>query len=274
MQLEKTGNYLDILKVKVKDDYVSIEYKEKEDISSKKVKISYQTFEDNFIKEGEISKNDFLEILKNDKKNEIKKYISNLIIKKPYCKNDLTLKALEKFKKDKVLVHIVVKELESVKIIDDREYVLTYLEYFNNAFYGKYYITNFFNEKEIKESIIEEIKFDDEQEFEKAKKYFELIKNKYVSSNLAKQKRKISETMLKRGFDFETINEVLKSLNINRDVELKKLTKEYIKVKEKFSKENNFKKEDIISFLVNSGYEFKDVEEIISKDEKGELTND
>ena len=172
------------------------------------------------------------------------------------------------------MVHIVVKELESVKIIDDREYVLTYLEYFNNAFYGKYYITNFFNEKEIKESIIEEIKFDDEQEFEKAKKYFELIKNKYVSSNLAKKKRKISETMLKRGFDFETINEVLKSLNINRDVELKKLTKEYIKVKEKFSKENHFKKEDIISFLVNSGYEFKDVEEIISKDEKGELTND
>ncbi len=278
MQLGKTGNeYIKVTKIKVKDTKIYIEYEEEG--KSEKVKISYQTYEDHFIKEGDILKEDFLEILKEDKKNDIKKYISQLLIKKPYSKKDLTAKALDKFKNDGVLVHFVIRDLEKSKIIDDHEYVLTYMEYFTSSLYGQYYVTNFFREKEIASEIIESLEFNDEEELKKAKKYFELIKNKYVSGNFAKQKKKISETMLKRGFDVEIINEVLKSLHINKDIELKKLTKEYLKIKEKVLKnsekeDKSYQKEKVISYLVSKGYKFEEIEELIAKDTKGELNDD
>ncbi len=265
MQLEKTGNYIEIVKIKIKDDKVLIDYKSSEDKKIERIKISYQTYEDHFLKEGKLLKSELNEVIKEDKKNEIKKYISTLLMKKPYSKNDLLLKCLDKYKNDKILVYQVIKEAEKVKIIDDREYVLTYLEYFNNSLYGKYYITNYFNEKEISSEIIDEIKFDENYEKEKAKRYFELIKNKYVSSNFAKQKRKISETMLKRGFDIEIINDILKSLNINHEEEKRKLMKEYLKLKEK-----DYKEENIISTLVNKGYQLDEVENLIRKDNKNE----
>ncbi len=260
MQLEKTGNYIEIVKIKIKDDKVLIDYKN-DDKKIERIKISYQTYEEHFLKEGSLLKSELEKIIKEDTKNKIKKYISTLLMRKPYSKNDLLLKCLDKYKNDKILVYQVIKEAERAKIIDDREYILTYLEYFNNSLYGKYYITNYFHEKEISSDIIDEIKFDEEYEKEKAKRYFELIKNKYVSSNFAKQKRRISETMLKRGFDLEIINDLLKSLNINHEVEKRKLMKEYLKLKEK-----DLKKEHIISSLVNKGYELEEVEALINSD--------
>ena len=88
MQLEKTGNYIEIVKIKIKDDKVLIDYKN-DDKKIERIKISYQTYEEHFLKEGSLLKSELEKIIKEDTKNKIKKYISTLLMRKPYSKNDL-----------------------------------------------------------------------------------------------------------------------------------------------------------------------------------------
>lgn len=271
MQSEKTGKYIEINKIKVKDNSVIIEYKEDESI--KKIKILYSTYETHPINEGELETKEFLFLLNSDKENKIKKYVTNLMVKKLYSKKDIKLKCFNKFcDYDKELVIQVIDDLEDQKIIDDKEFVLTYLEYFNSSYYGKYYIINYFKEKNIDDEIIKSLSFDDEEEKKKARKYFELIKNKYVSSNYIKQKKKISDAMLKRGFDFSIINEVIKDIKVDKEKENKIFIKDYLKTKDKYSKIENksIRKAKIVSSLVNKGYQFKTVIEYINNDIEGE----
>lgn len=275
MQQENSGKFIEITKIKVKDEKVLVEYKEDE--QNKKVKIMYKTFENHCFKEGTMRLSEFLFILKSDYQNEIRKYIINLMVKKPYSKKDVIDKCNNKFcEYPKDLIIDVIEDLEDEKIIDDKEYVLTYLEYFNNAYYGKYYIMNYFKGKNIKPSILDKLEFSNEDEETKAKKYFELIKNKYVSSNFIKQKKKIYEAMLRRGFDNEIINSTLSSLNIDKDKEKKLLLKDYKKAKEKYQKLEDFERKDkIISSLVNKGYRYGEIIDLIHKEIEGEdLEND
>lgn len=271
MQSEKTGKYIEITKLKIKDDTVIIEYKDEE--CSKKIKILYSTFETHPLNEGRIDAKEFLFLLNTDKENKIRKYITNLMIKKPYSKKDVTIKCLNKFNDyDKELINQVIEDLEDDKIIDDHEFVLTYLEYFNSSYYGKYYIINYFKEKNIDNEILNSLEFNEEEEKKKARKYFELIKNKYVSSNYIKQKKKISDAMLRRGFDFSIINEVIKDIKVDKEKENKIFIKDYLKAKDKYSKIENksIRKAKIVSSLVNKGYQFKMVIEYINKDIEGE----
>lgn len=272
MQQENTGKFIEIIKIKVKDDKVIVEYKEEE--QNKKVKIMYKTFENHNFKEGTMKLSEFLFILKSDYQNEIRKYIINLMVKKPYSKKDVIEKCNNKFcEYPKDLINDVIEELEDEKIIDDKEYVLTYLEYFNSSFYGKYYIMNYFKGKNIDSKILDKLTFEYNDEKEKAKKYFDLIKNKYVSSNFIKQKKKIYEAMLRRGFDNEIINSVLSSLNVDKEKEKKLLLKDYKKAKEKFQKLEEFERKDkIISSLVNKGYRYGEIIDLIHNENKEEET--
>ncbi len=272
MQSEKTGNdKILILKIKIRDNNVYFEYKDNDFI--KKAKINYSTYESNHFNDGEIDRTYLNLILSEDLKNNIKSYLINLIVRKPFSKMELEEKAKAKFPLNIEEINEVIKVLEEKKIIDDLEYVYTYFEYFTSSFYGKYYIINFFKDKGIKDEIIEKLEFNDEKEVEKANKYFELIKNKYVSNNVAKQKKKISELMLSRGFDLEIINDLLSSLKIDQNKEFLRLEKEFQKACEKYKKEIG-KKDLITSYLVNRGYNLSDVETLINKENKDERKND
>lgn len=267
MQLNETGKIIRIEKIKVKDNFVYIDYFANEK-KLYRIKVLYQAYEDNYFNEGEISSQLFDKLIISDLKYRIIAYVTNLIIKKPYSKNEIINKCNDKFPNNIELVYKVCDELEDKKIIDDKEYVQTFLEYFNSSLYGKYYIINYFKNKGISEEYLNDIVFDYENEFYKAKKYFELIKNKYVSSNLIKQKKKISDTMMLRGFDIDIINEVLASLKIDPNKEIENFEKEFEKAKDKFKDD----KDRIISYMVNRGYSYSDLISYFNK--KKENKND
>lgn len=250
MPLEETGKMM-IVSLKNKNSDVVIEYKVGKE--TKKIKVAFAAVENISLCEGEeLSKKTLDEILAKDKEEELRKYLVNLIIKKPYSEKELFKKAVDKFEDEK-MVKKVISSLRKDKLIDDEEYVLTYLDYFKANNYGKYYIFNFFKEKGVNEKYFKDIKISDEEEKEKARKYFETIKNKFVSANFVRQKKRIFDAMLARGFEVSLINDLLKTLNVDENKEHELFLKDYRKAKIKYLKDKD-PQAKITNYLINRGF--------------------
>ncbi len=267
------GNINILKEISAKEEYVTLNF------DDFKLKILPETYEEfRFYVGNEYEKDIILECIAKNQKNEIVRYGINKFSKKNYCSNEIKNKINKKFDDyPKEIIEEAIDILKANHFIDDKSYVEQYLEYFTVGCYGKYYITNFFNSQKIDQSIIDEIEYDDKVEKAKAQRYFELIKNKYVSNNFAKQKKKMYENLLRRGFDVSLISELLSTLEIDEGKEEKALLKSYFKEKNKILS----KKEDddsitnkLISKLVAKGYSYEKILELIKKDEEGELKND
>ena len=267
------GNINVLKEISAKEEYVTLNF------DSFKLKILPETYEEfRFCVGNECEKDTILECIAKNQKNEIVRYGINKFSKKNYCSNEIKNKINKKFDDyPKEIIEEAIEILKANHFIDDKSYVEQYLEYFTVGCYGKYYITNFFNSQKIDQSIIDEIEYDDEVEKTKAQRYFGLIKNKYVSNNFAKQKKKMYENLLRRGFDVALISELLSTLEIDEAKEEKALIKSYFKEKNKIlsKKENDDSiTNKLISKLVAKGYSYGKILELIKKDEEGELKND
>ncbi len=267
------GNKIVLKEFNAKEEYVTLNF------GDFKLKILPETYEEfKFLVGNEYEKDTILECIAENKKNEIVRYGVSKFAKKNYCSNEIKKKINKKFCDYPCeIIEEAIEILKTNNFIDDNFYVEQYLEYFNVGCYGKYYIINFFNSQKIDKNIVDKIEFDEELEKEKAKRYFELIKNKYVSNNFVKQKKKIYENLLRRGFDVSLISKLVNTLEIDENKEEKALLKAYLKEKNKVLSEKN---EDesitnkIISKLVSKGYSYEKITELINKDEQGELKDD
>ena len=129
----------------------------------------------------------------------------------------------------------------------------------------------------MKEELIKKLDFDEENEKRKALNYFDSIKNKFVSNNFAKQKKKIYDRMLQRGFNISVILDVLNNLKINEESEKERLRKDFKKVKMKYFITNDNQVDansKIVNKLINKGYSLEDINEIIESDEDFDETKE
>ena len=272
-QLEEIGKSQTLRGFVVKGDNVIL------DFSTFKLKILPETYEEFKLYIGREYDKEFLKkcLLMNEK-NEVIRYVVNKANKHNYCESDILNKLNKKFDDfDKSAITNAISELKRDGCINDTEYVNQYMEYFLSGCYGKYYIINYFNLKKIDPKIVSKLVFDEKVEKEKAESYFNLIKNKYVSNNVAKQKKKIYESLLKRGFDATMTLDLINSIVVNPEREEKALIKSYIRAKNKYkdvSSNPKIRTDKIISHLVSEGYNYDDIKNVISKDEKGEIEDD
>lgn len=254
MQEEEVGKFR-INKIIERDGYKIVYIKKNE-------YVIYDYFFDELnLKEGEEYEYSKLnEIKKALNKTKICDYITNLSRKKMISCYEIKKKVLKKFDEEKD-VDEVIELLKKYKIIDDNLYVEAHKYVLEDDYYGKYYIIEFFKHKHIDNEIINNISFSEKDEIEKARKYFEEIKNFYVSKNFVKQKKKIYDSMLRRGFGLEIINEVITNLKVDKEQELKLLEKDYKKAHEKLSnKYKDFELDNkIINYLVTKGYSYSDI---------------
>lgn len=198
---------------------------------------------------------------------KIRKYACKLINNKLYCKKELSFKVFKKFGDSENVVNSL-NDILQLSIFSEEKYVRYYLDYFNDNNYGKYYILNFFNTREIDKTLIESIEFLNNDEIAKAKRYIELNGNKLSSGNYAKKRKKIFYLLNKRGFEYEVIYEFLENLKIDKDKEYKQLSKDYMKLYNKLNeKESNDKraKNKIVNKLIMKGYSYEDVLNFIEK---------
>lgn len=265
MHLEEVGKTELIIKeIKDKGSKVILIF-----TNDEKLKIYKTTYLEFNLASGEVITPELgKEIVKFETQEEIVKYLKGLIAKRPYTEKVLLKKALAKFR-DYHLVKKAINDLKSFKLIDDKDYIENYLDYFDKNNFGQYFIINFFRTNGLSEKMINELNFDEENEKRKAKNYFDSVKNKVVSNNFAKQKKKIYERMLLRGFNIEIILDVLNDLKIDIKTEHEKLERDYRKVKNKYFMTNDVKLDanaKIVNKLIDKGYNLDDINEIIEKD--------
>ena len=162
-----------------------------------------------------------------------------------------------------------MKDLKQSSIVDEKDYIDNYLEYFKKNNYGKYFIMNYFIEQGTRKDFVNKLVFNEDEEKEKARNYFDSVKNKYVGSNFTKQKKKLYDLMILRGFDPEVIIDLLSHLEINTDKERKNLAKDYRKAKIKLSNkfEGSMLESRIVNRLINLGYELSMIREVINEEE-------
>lgn len=216
-----------------------------------------------------LSREEIMNLLNNIQLFIIKEKIKSKIIKKLYTEHEVTEVIKNRgFAGD--FADCVVKQLRNEGLLDDPNYVKLVLETLNNELYGKYYIINYFKIKGISDELISKINFNDECELEKAKKYFESIQNLFVSSNFAKQKKKIYDDMVKRGFTVDIILKVLNGLKIDQSIENERLKKDYEKAYARLSKTYSGYKLDtkIVNYLINIGYDYDKILKLFSKEDE------
>lgn len=266
MLLEDTGKK--ILSIKEKGNKYIIEF------PFTKLKLHKSTFDKFELKVGDVLSDSLsYEIASFEKKEEILSYARKLSSKKPYSEKELIKVINKKFACPKEL-RIALQELKKTNILDDEDFLRNYLNYFNENFYGKYFIINFCKNHGVKEVSIKSLVFDDEQEFDKAKHYFESIKNKYFHFGFAKQKRKLYDVMLERGFSVDIILRVLDGLQIDVEQEQHQLIKEYKKIKNKLSSKNIKgidKDSKIVNNLIDKGYSLTLISKVMNLDKEGKL---
>lgn len=269
MQLENSGNVemnIDDVKEKKKKCIVTI--------NGKKHKFFSSTIDEFNIKEGQqIDQAQLEKIISFNEKEEIIKYCLSLLSKKPYSERELKQKASKKFVNSKEVGKAII-ELKKSNQLNDRYYLKKYLQYFDDNNYGRYFITNFLTNQGIKEYLVNSVSFPDYNEEIKARRYFDSIKNKYVSNNFTKQKKKIYDKMLARGFSVDIVINILNDLKVDEQKEEACLINDFKKIKSRVKKANNPKIDQdakIVSKLINLGYSLNSINEAITKDKKGEL---
>lgn len=272
-QLEEIGSVQTLKDFKVKGDSVVLVF------DNFKLKILPDTYEEFKFILGESYKKEYLEqVLFIDDKYRAEQFVISKASKHMYSIYDVKVLLTKKFNSiSSDAIEAAISDLVKSDVLDDEKYALQYKEYFDNSYYGKYYIVNYLSTKHVSQEIINSLKFVQKNECEKAKKFFELIKNKFVSNNIAKQKKKIYDGLLKRGFGNDISSEILNSLKVDPEIEEKKLIKAYLKCKKKYSEKKDDGKnitDKIISHLVYEGYNYDDIEKIVLLDEQGGLKND
>ena len=131
MQLEEIGSIRHLINYKIKGNHVILL------TENEKIKIFLATF--NYFKlkiNQEINRNLLVEIARYDKREEVKIYLKGLLYKRPYNEKQLYQKALAKFDSPKE-VALAMKDLKQSSIVDEKDYIDNYLEYFKKNNYGK-----------------------------------------------------------------------------------------------------------------------------------------
>ncbi|MGP1413663.1 MAG: regulatory protein RecX [Bacillales bacterium] len=263
-QLEKNGKQYQLNNIKIKDNDVYLYF------NGLKVKLLFTIYLNYPFKIGDVYDSSFInEIITSNKNKLILNSVINKIYKHIYCVSEVKLILEKKYKNEsKEFINTIVDYLIKNNYINEEEYVKNYMLFFNKNFFGKYYILNFFQNKYIKKELVDSIEFDIKNELTKANNYYNLIKNKYVASNVAKTKRNIYNALLRRGFSNEISSSIVESIVIDKTVEIKKLTKDYNRISKKINSNIKIrnKKDKILSELITLGYNYEDILDIVEKE--------
>ena len=180
--------------------------------------------------------------------------IRGKLIKKDYSKN---------------IIDSIIKFLKNNDLINDKAYIQDYLEYSNETLIGKNKILQDLKNKGINEIDLKRIKFSISKETKKANALLPSLEKKYCSYNQESKKKHIYDALIRKGFDLEIANSVIKNININTEQdEFKKLEKDFnkliISLKRKELEPKEIKNK-VFESLKRKGYKTKDINKIMEE---------
>lgn len=168
---------------------------------------------------------------------------------------------LEKEDLTKENINKIIKKLKNISFIDDERYTDLYIDESIRKRKGKYLIRYSLIQKGIDINQIEEklVKYDYDTEVENASFLANKLSTKYDEYPIRKQQQKITEKLISEGYETNIIRVVLANIELT-DNSYEKLVNEYQKYLNK-----ELPKEKIISKLLQHGYEYSKIKQVIGE---------
>lgn len=193
-------------------------------------------------------------------------YAYSLLSRKSYSKHEMKEKLLHKDPNEKMVDSVLIR-LEKYGLIDDLNYAINYKESRENALYGKKFILDELRYKKgISDQILSNLSFNNEREH--AQKYLTHLSRSLESYPYKTQKEKAKISLLRRGFDYEMINDLLNhSLEQNDSKVFKRLNADadraYLRYKQKYNGYELFARVRVS--LARKGYGTDEIEDAIRR---------
>ena len=230
-----------------------------------KLEISPNTFtEYNLYPKKPLSDKTIKEIKKRDSFDKYYQYALNTVSMKDISEKALREKLVKKGAKQSD-INEIIKSLRRYNLINEADIVKDYLEYAEYKLYGENRIKDELYKKGVDKKYIDEIRFDDSRELEKAKSLMKKSERKYESSSYQDKKRHLYDLLLRYGYDMNIASSAVDSLNsFDKKSELTNLKKEYKKIYDRYKNkyEGHELTEKVVNYLLRKGYRYADINNI------------
>lgn len=253
---EKNGKIIDSIKFNKKDISICFE-------NGEILKISEGTFTYFYLyKDKVVSLDEYQDIINYENLNKARQYVLNLLSKSYYTEKEILSRLIEKKHISYKDANLIIDYLKEHNLINDKRYLLEYVESLHYKNYGKNKILQKCYDEGFKKEEIEKLVFDEDEEKYKA----EIQIRKYLSSkekNYQKLKENGYAFLLNQGFDFEICSYAIKIVDDVYDFSKEKelLHRELIKYLRTHSIDinNNESKQKLINVFIRRGYKFEDI---------------
>ena len=228
-------------------------------IEDEKLVINQDIYTDYFLYEGKkLNDDEYQEIKNKIEVSSAKVYVLNLLKQKMYSSYELKEKLfnIKKMSKDKI--DILIDDLISKKLIDDKQYQKELYYEYDNKCYGYYKIENELYLKGLK-TIFE---YNEEHELAKCRQIVNHYVNKYSHYGIKKLKESVINSLVNLGYSFNMSLQVVNEIDFSflEQDEISKIYQDYLKITIKYDEEEkNIKKDEIIDKLKRKGYRYCDI---------------
>ncbi|NLI94230.1 MAG: hypothetical protein GX350_00220 [Erysipelotrichaceae bacterium] len=259
------SNNIEITNIEIKRKTISLTFSNGETL-----KITPSVYSEYYLYTGKkIEPEEIKAIKKASEQAKLRDYAFNLFARASYTTEEIR-KKLRTRKASKSTIDTIIKQLENAQLLDDRQYAMEKCAYLQASHRGPRYIENDLKRRGIAGDIIEEV-LSKPFDYEETAKQYALKASKNINARNNKDlKNKLTNQLLNRGFYNAHINVALEIIPpLEEGKILKKLKLDYEKAKRRYEKkyEGYELNNRLFKYLSQRGYNYNEINEIITKEE-------
>lgn len=260
MPSAKSGKHT-IKNIKVSQKHITVMF-----FKGEKMQISPEAYLSIYLYEGKTLSEEEIKKLKTvSESSTMLNYVFGLVSRRLYTEKEIVDKLKKKEADEKTISQIMTK-LKANNLINDQLFVHNLVNFDRSRNYGKNKIIRHLKNKGIKEEMINNIAFPDEEELEKAKLLLPKLAKKYTSLAFENQKRHVYQALVANGYSLDIARQAINLLEgSTKEVETEKLKEDFNKITQRFARKYKGYdlKQRIFHALVNKGYQYQDIKQIM-----------
>ncbi|MCI5670617.1 MAG: RecX family transcriptional regulator [Bacilli bacterium] len=250
-------------------------------INSKEIVLSLDCYLSDYFYPGKrIDKKQYAELKKMEKQSKERKYLLFLLGHGRYTTYEIKTKMKGKYHLSEKDCQEMIQPYVESGVLDDREYVLDFIESKTEQGYGKGYLVDTLKKKGIPSSLLESKEVEEmmKADLELLQSLIEKEDKKKTGLPMKKRKERLSLFLHRRGFSSSMINDAIETFFSSQSEEKRQnedensyllLKKQALKCYNSFVRkysEPKKRKQAFIQYFLRRGYDYSDLEELIQQE--------
>ena len=261
MRLEKSGKL--IKKIKIGKNMITIVFADQE------LKISPDTYTEFRLYQNKVLTDQEVEKIKS--REQIDKLLKSALVSvsKGHPTKKVMISKLEKKGANRFQIDKIIEILVESGFLDDKQFMNDYLEYAKNKGYGKERIIQGLYDKGVPQHMIKDIKFEQNDEFKRARMMLKTYEKKFSRYNYIQRKKHIYDALLRMGYESAIAFKVLDNIKKESDNdEEEHLKKDYQIAQRKYQNKGRKK---VLEYLLSKGYRYTQIVKVMTEEKTHEM---